>query len=75
MSDEQEQQITAEACDAILPQLSQAMTIYRHHQLNLAFERRKAKVLLETLRYKREVRKGTLGGVMQRWGDWWRSLT
>ena len=61
---EHEEQVTAEAYDAILPQLSHAMTLYRHHQLNLAHERAKAQVLLETMRYRQEVRKGTLGWLM-----------
>lgn len=62
---EQEQKVTAEAYDAILPQLSHAMTLYRHHQLNLAHERMKAKVLIETFAEKRTL--------VQRFTEWCRA--
>jgi len=62
---EHEEQVTAEAYDAILPQLSHAMTLYRHHQLNLAHERRKAKVLIEAL-------EDQPAGIVQRIREWCR---
>jgi len=67
MNMEERQRIAA--YDEVLPQLTHAMSLYRQHELNLACERRKAAVMLEAMRYRQEVRRGTLGGIMQRLGD------
>jgi len=67
MNMEERQRIAA--YDEVLPQLTYAMSLYRQHELNLAHERRKAAVMLEAMRYRQEVRRGTLGGIMQRLGD------